>query len=241
MTSTSGRGCSCARSKSRIRPSASSISAAAYGVLGIALAHRFPEAAVVLADSDLLAVRYAGANAVLNGTRNAEAVGSVALEAVSPGQFDLIVSNVPAKVGDRAIEEDFVLAPRTRLAPGGAYWFVVVSGLNQLTKRIASAERTPPPAGAQAIGPHRVPPAGRQRDVASDAPSQSLRGPSETRDPASLGTRFATEPSGGQSSGSSGSGRRRRPLTRGLRRHVLPVARERGLSAQATLPPFLSI
>lgn len=114
-----------------------------YGVLGIALAHRFPEAAVVLADSDLLAVRYAGANAVLNGTRNAEAVGSVALEAVSPGQFDLIVSNVPAKVGDRAIEEDFVLAPRTRLAPGGAYWFVVVSGLNQLTKRIASRNELP--------------------------------------------------------------------------------------------------
>ena len=48
-----------------------------YGVLGIALAHRFPEAAVVLADSDLLAVRYARANAVLNGTRNAKAVGSV--------------------------------------------------------------------------------------------------------------------------------------------------------------------
>jgi len=114
-----------------------------YGVLGIALAHRFPEAAVVLADSDLLAVRYARANAALNGTRNAEAVGSVALEAVSPGQFDLIVSNVPAKVGDRAIEEDFVLAPRTRLAPGGAYWFVVVSGLNQLTKRIASRNEIP--------------------------------------------------------------------------------------------------
>ncbi len=114
-----------------------------YGVLGIALAHRFPEAAVVLADSDLLAVRYARANAVLNGTRNAKAIGSVALEAVSPGQFDLIVSNVPAKVGDRAIEEEFVLAPRTRLAPGGAYWFVVVSGLNQLTKRIASRNELP--------------------------------------------------------------------------------------------------
>ena len=50
---------------------------------------------------------------------------------------------MPAKVGDRAIEEEFVLAPRTRLAPGGAHWFVVVSGLNQLTKRIASRNELP--------------------------------------------------------------------------------------------------
>ena len=114
-----------------------------YGVLGIALARRFPGAEVVLADSDLLALRYAGANAILNEATNVHAVGSVGLEQVPAGTFDLIVSNVPAKIGDRAIEEDFVLAPRSRLAPGGAYWFVVVSGLNQLTKRLAGHHDLP--------------------------------------------------------------------------------------------------
>ena len=108
-----------------------------YGVLGIALARRYPEARVVMADSNLLAVRYARRNAALNGAANAEVVGSVALEAVPTGEYDLIVANVPAKIGPEAIEAEFVRGPRGRLAEGGAYWFVAVSGLNHLLKRIA--------------------------------------------------------------------------------------------------------
>ena len=108
-----------------------------YGVLGIALARRFPEARVVLADSNLLAVRYARRNAALNGAANAEVVGSVALEDIPAGDYDLIVANVPAKIGPEAIEAEFVRGPRGRLAEGGAYWFVAVSGLNHLLKRIA--------------------------------------------------------------------------------------------------------
>lgn len=108
-----------------------------YGALGIALARRFPEARVVLADSNLLAVRYARRNAALNGAANAEVVGSVALEAIPAGDYDLIVANVPAKIGPEAIEAEFVRGPRGRLAEGGAYWFVAVSGLNHLLKRIA--------------------------------------------------------------------------------------------------------
>ncbi len=108
-----------------------------YGALGIALARRFPEARVVLADSNLLAVRYARRNAALNGAANAEVVGSVALEDIPAGDYDLIVANVPAKIGPEAIEAEFVRGPRGRLAEGGAYWFVAVSGLNHLLKRIA--------------------------------------------------------------------------------------------------------
>ena len=114
-----------------------------YGVLGIALARRFPEASVVMADSNLLAVRYARRNIALNGITNAEAIGSVALEDLPPGTYDLIVSNVPAKIGDEAIEAEFVQGPRGRLEPGGAYWFVAVSGLNHLLKRIAGRGGTP--------------------------------------------------------------------------------------------------
>ena len=114
-----------------------------YGVLGVALARRFPEAAVVMADSDLLAVRYAQRNIGLNGVANAEAVGSVGLEGVPAGPYDLIVANVPAKIGDEAIEAEFVRGPRERLAAGGAYWFVAVSGLNHLLKRIATKREVP--------------------------------------------------------------------------------------------------
>ena len=114
-----------------------------YGVLGIALARRFPEAEVVMADSDLLAVRYAQRNIALNGVANAEAVGSVGLEGVPAGTYDLIVANVPAKIGDEAIEAEFVRGPRERLAAGGAYWFVAVSGLNHLLKRITTKRDLP--------------------------------------------------------------------------------------------------
>lgn len=106
------------------------------GVLGIALARRFPDAEVVMADVNLLAVRYARHNIALNAVANAVVLGSVGLEDVPPGPYDLIVSNIPAKIGDLAIEQEFVLGPLARLAPGGEYWFVVVSGLNHLIPRL---------------------------------------------------------------------------------------------------------
>ncbi|MCU0494963.1 MAG: class I SAM-dependent methyltransferase, partial [Chloroflexaceae bacterium] len=50
--------------------------------------------------------------------------------------FDLIVSNIPAKIGDDAIEQEFILGPLARLRPGGNFWFVVVSGLNHLIPKV---------------------------------------------------------------------------------------------------------
>jgi 16S rRNA (guanine1207-N2)-methyltransferase len=102
------------------------------GVIGVVLAWRFPQAHVTMIDRDLLAVRYARHNAELNGVSNLTVLGSVGLEQVPDTRFDLIVSNIPAKIGDEAIEQEFLLGPLTRLRPGGDYWFVVVSGLNRL-------------------------------------------------------------------------------------------------------------
>jgi 16S rRNA G1207 methylase RsmC len=106
------------------------------GVIGISLARRYPAATVVMADKDLLAVRYARHNAALNGAPNASALGSVGLESVPPGPYDLILSNIPAKIGDLAIEQEFILGPLAQLSAGGEYWFVVVSGLNHLIPRL---------------------------------------------------------------------------------------------------------
>jgi 16S rRNA (guanine1207-N2)-methyltransferase len=106
------------------------------GVIGITLARRYPEASLVLADKDLLAVRYARHNAELNEAPNVQALGSVGLESVPPGPYDLILSNIPAKIGDAAIEREFILDPLGALRPGGEYWFVVVSGLNHLIPKV---------------------------------------------------------------------------------------------------------
>lgn len=103
-----------------------------YGPIGIVLARFFPEAQVTMSDKDLLAVRYARHNAELNQLNNISVVGGVGLESVSDHTYDLIVSNIPAKIGDEAIEQDFVLGPYRLLSPGGAYWSVVVSQLNRL-------------------------------------------------------------------------------------------------------------
>ncbi|HMO59947.1 MAG TPA: methyltransferase [Roseiflexaceae bacterium] len=108
------------------------------GVIGIALARSFPTAEVILADRDLLAVRYARHNARLNAAGNVTVIGSVGFESVPPGPYDLIVSNVPAKIGDAAIEQEFIHEPLVALAHSGAYWFVVVSGLNRLIPQIGT-------------------------------------------------------------------------------------------------------
>jgi 16S rRNA (guanine1207-N2)-methyltransferase len=102
------------------------------GILGIVLARLCSSAQVISVDRDLLAVRYTQHNARLNAVSNLAARGSVGLEQVTEQQFDLIVSNIPAKIGDAAIEREFILDPIARLRPGASYWFVVVSGLNRL-------------------------------------------------------------------------------------------------------------
>jgi 16S rRNA (guanine1207-N2)-methyltransferase len=111
------------------------------GVIGIVLARLFPDAQVYSIDRDLLAVRYTRHNAALNATPNVHAIGSVGLEDAPEQPFDLIVANIPAKIGDEAIEREFVLDPLERLRPGGDYWFVVVSGLNHLIPGIGTRHR----------------------------------------------------------------------------------------------------
>jgi 16S rRNA G1207 methylase RsmC len=108
------------------------------GVIGIVLARQFPAAQVISLDRDLLAVRYTQHNAALNRTTNITAIGSVGLESAPRAPADLIVANIPAKIGDQAIEREFILEPLEHLRAGGDYWFVVVSGLNHLIPSIGT-------------------------------------------------------------------------------------------------------
>lgn len=112
-----------------------------YGPLGIILAKNNPQAEVTMVDRDLLAVRYANINVEKNGVTNAKAVGSIGIESVKDQVFDLIVSNIPAKIGDEAIKEEFVLKPYSLLTPGGEYWIVVVSALNRLIPRVGKDKK----------------------------------------------------------------------------------------------------
>ena len=106
-----------------------------YGPIGIILAKTNPQSQVTMIDSDLLAVRYANINIKKNNIVNATAIGSVGMDSVS-NKFDLIVSNIPAKIGDEAITQEFIMTPYAYLNPKGELWMVVVSALNHLVPKI---------------------------------------------------------------------------------------------------------
>lgn len=103
-----------------------------YGPIGIVLAKINPDAQVTLIDANLLAVKYSNYNINKNEINNAKAIGSVGMESVMDNTYDLITSNIPAKIGDEAITKDFILTPYNHLNPDGELWIVIVSGLNRL-------------------------------------------------------------------------------------------------------------
>lgn len=107
-----------------------------YGPIGIILAKKYPQSQVTMVDRDLLAVRFTKINIEKNNTSNAEVFGSVGMEQVKEKTFDLIVSNIPAKIGDEAITQEFILTPYEHLNLGGEFWFVVVNALNRLIPKI---------------------------------------------------------------------------------------------------------
>ncbi|GAB4216046.1 MAG: methyltransferase [Roseiflexaceae bacterium] len=114
-----------------------------YGVIGIVLARLHPAARVVLSDKDLLAVRYTRHNIALNQIPNAEVVASIGVADVPQQPYDLILSNIPGHIGERAILADFVHGPLGLLAAGGIYWVVVVTPLAALFERLRDEQQMP--------------------------------------------------------------------------------------------------
>jgi len=107
-----------------------------YGPLGIILAKQHPQDQVTMVDRDLLAVKYSNLNIKKHEITNAIALGSLGMEELIDKTFDLIVSNIPAKIGDEAITQEFILTPHQHLNPGGELWIVVVNSLNRLIPKI---------------------------------------------------------------------------------------------------------
>ena len=105
-----------------------------YGAIGVALAKAAPSGRVLMADKDYLAVAYANKNAAANGTSNAEAILSNGFSEVGERKFDLVVSNIPAKVGKELLSI-FLYDALDHLNPGGRIVVVTINGLRQFMKR----------------------------------------------------------------------------------------------------------
>jgi 16S rRNA (guanine1207-N2)-methyltransferase len=106
-----------------------------YGPIGLTLAKLAPQGSVHLVDKDFVAIEFSRRNAELNHLVNAQAYLSNGFAQVPAGQkFDLIVSNVPAKIGSELLAI-FLADAYEHLAPGGRLYIVTISGLKEYMKR----------------------------------------------------------------------------------------------------------
>jgi 16S rRNA (guanine1207-N2)-methyltransferase len=106
-----------------------------YGPIGLFMARRAPQGHTLMVDKDFMAVEYANANAQRNGLSNARAMLSNGFDHMDPNlRFDVIASNIPAKVGKEML--GLILHDaQQRLKAGGRLYVVTINGLRQYMKR----------------------------------------------------------------------------------------------------------
>lgn len=105
-----------------------------YGPIGLTLAKLAPAGETLMVDKDFMAVEYANRNARRNHIANATAMLSNAFQHVGERRFDLIASNVPAKVGKEMLAI-MLHDAHAQLRPEGRIWVVTITGLRRLFER----------------------------------------------------------------------------------------------------------
>ena len=86
-------------------------------------------------DKDFVAIEYCRKNIALNHIGNAEALLSNGFDAIRDRRFDVIASNIPAKVGNELMSLFFYDAYQ-QLNPGGRLYVVTINGLRDYIKRV---------------------------------------------------------------------------------------------------------
>ena len=105
-----------------------------YGPIGITMAKQAPQGQTLMVDKDFVAVDYANKNIQLNTLPNAHAMLSNGFSAIGERRFDVIASNIPAKVGNEMLTL-FLYDALAHLKPGGRLYVVTINGLRQYIKR----------------------------------------------------------------------------------------------------------
>jgi 16S rRNA G1207 methylase RsmC len=105
-----------------------------YGVLGLCMARSAPGGHTLLVDKDFVAVEYSEKNRQFNKIDNASCLLSNGFNQIPKQQFDLIVSNIPAKVGKEMLYI-YLYDALEYLKPGGSFYIVTITGLRQFFKR----------------------------------------------------------------------------------------------------------
>ncbi|MEE9446058.1 MAG: methyltransferase [Cocleimonas sp.] len=106
-----------------------------YGPVGLTMAKLAPKGKTLLVDKDFMAVEYSNKNAALNNINNAQAQLSNGFQHIDKSiKFNVIASNVPAKVGKEMMSLMLHDAHHA-LKEDGRLYLVTVNGLRQYMKR----------------------------------------------------------------------------------------------------------
>ena len=105
-----------------------------YGPIGLVLADLAPGGRTCLVDKDFVAVEYARKNAQINRLGNVEVLLSNGFDQVGDRQFDIVASNVPAKVGKELLRI-LLHDAHAHLKPGGRIYVVTITGLRRFMQR----------------------------------------------------------------------------------------------------------
>ncbi|MCU7932899.1 MAG: methyltransferase [Candidatus Thiodiazotropha sp. (ex Codakia rugifera)] len=106
-----------------------------YGPIGLFMARCAPNGQTLMVDKDFMAVNYSNANAKRNHLPNTRAILSNGFDHIEPGlRFNVIASNIPAKVGKEMLSL-MLHDAKQRLNPGGKLYVVTINGLRQYMKR----------------------------------------------------------------------------------------------------------
>lgn len=105
-----------------------------YGPIGLTFARKAHQGRCTLVDKDFVAVEYSRRNAELNGLANVDCLLSNGFAQIAERRFDVIASNLPAKVG-RELLYTYLLDAWDQLNPGGRLYVVTITGLRRFIER----------------------------------------------------------------------------------------------------------
>jgi len=101
------------------------------GTLGVSLQRCYPHLQVTMQDRDALALAFSRYNAQKNSAEGVRVVGGLAFQGLRGQHFDLVISNIPAKVGEPVLRQMY----RSMLLHATLSAIVVVNPLADYTQQ----------------------------------------------------------------------------------------------------------
>lgn len=111
-----------------------------YGPIGISLKSVNDSSIIHMVDRDALALEFSRQNAELNNLNGAKIYGSLGYDDVTDTDFDLIISNLPAKVGEPILAHILEDA-RFYLRPGGKVAVVVIDAIGDYVSKVLKSNK----------------------------------------------------------------------------------------------------